>query len=157
LPAKLGMDEGENVVFMKNLAKYNENESFIFLFANGKGVRVPVTAYETKTNRKKLTGAYSSASPIAAVLFEEAAKDILILSSADRAILLSSELIPLKTTRSSQGSILFKLKGKQVIDRAYDSFEGRVANPGKYRKTKIPASGSLLDEKNPDVLQITLD
>lgn len=157
LPAKLGFDEDEKVIYMKNISKYNDSDNFIFIFENGKGVRVPANTYETKTNRKKLSNAYSTISPIADVLFEDKAKDLLIISNMDRAIIINSELIPLKATRTSQGAILFKVKGKQFIKRVLDNFDDKIAEPKKYIKTKIPASGTLLDEKNPDLLQITIE
>ncbi len=145
IPAKLGFEEGEKVVFMKVLNEYNENHKFVFVFENGKGVKVPVTAYETKSNRRKITGAYSSASAIVGVFYEDEPFDLLLLSDSNKAILINTKLITEKTTRTSQGTSLFKLKPKQKVERVYRDFESRYENAKKCRKIKVPATGSQLD------------
>ncbi|MBE6652114.1 MAG: topoisomerase IV [Ruminococcaceae bacterium] len=161
LPTKLKMDEGERPVYMELRNSYPEGENYIFLFENGKGVRVPVTAYVTKGNRRKLTGAYSDASPLVAI-FKDTDKhptDILLISSADRAILIKSSLIPLKTTRTSGGVQLMNVNVKKghTLAKAVTDFEGRYQNVKSYRKLKIPASGTLLEEKNIEIQQIKID
>lgn len=148
IPAKLGMSESERPILMKALSDYNENDNIIFIFENGKGVRVPLTAYQTKGNRKKLVGAYSDKSPIVAAIYENEPKDILIINDADRAILIKSTLIPLKETRTSGGVTLFTLKKGQKIVKATDRFEGEFDIEKGYRKIKIPAAGTLLPEKD---------
>ena len=159
LPTKLKMDEGEHPVFMEVRNEYPEGENYIFLFANGKGLRVPVTAYVTKGTRRKLTGAYSDASPLVAVCkdTDKHPIDLLLISSADRAILIKSSLIPVKTTRTSGGVQLLNLRREQVMNRAISEFGERYQNVKSYRKTKIPASGILLEEKNIDIQQIKID
>ena len=159
LPTKLKMDEGEHPVFMEVRNEYPEGENYIFLFANGKGLKVPVTAYVTKGTRRKLTGAYSDASPLVAVLKDTDAQpiDILLISTADRAILIKSSLIPVKTTRTSGGVQLLNLRREQVVNRALANFGESYQNVKSYRKTKIPASGILLEEKNIEIQQIKID
>ncbi|MBQ5886894.1 MAG: topoisomerase IV, partial [Clostridia bacterium] len=73
LPASLGFEEGEYPIMMKALTEYNPKHNVVFVFENGKGIRVPLTAYETKANRRKLTGAFSTASPIVAAVYEASA------------------------------------------------------------------------------------
>ena len=155
IPAKLGFDEGERVLAMKNLAEYKENADFVFIFKNGKGVRIPVTAYQTKANRRKLTGAYSDVSPALCVVYEEAPTDILIISNTKRALSVSSELIPLKTTRSSQGVALMTLKKGQEAVSVMTDFAGKIKNPKRYSKTKLPSSGTLLEEYDIEANQVT--
>lgn len=139
IPAKLAFDKGERAVFMKSFKKGDYSGNFVFLFENGKGVRVPVSAYETKSNRKKLTGAYSTTSPIVAVFYEDKPFDVLIVADTGKAILIETSLIPIKTTRSSQGVTLFTLKDKQKI---VDAVKDYKPNGGKScRKLKIPATG----------------
>ena len=159
LPTKLKMDEGEHPVFMEVRNEYPEGENYIFLFANGKGLKVPVTAYVTKGTRRKLTGAYSDASPLVAVLKDTDTQpiDILLISTADRAILIKSSLIPVKTTRTSGGVQLLNLRREQVVNRALANFGESYQNVKSYRKTKIPASGILLEEKNIEIQQIKID
>ncbi|MBQ7599610.1 MAG: topoisomerase IV [Clostridia bacterium] len=145
--SKLQFSEGERPVMMKALKEYNPKDNFIFIFENGKGLKVPVTAYETKSNRKKLTAAYSSVSPIVAVIYEHEPLDLLIRSTQGRAILISSRLIPVKTTRSSQGVTVFTLKkGNRISSVEYAEKIDAAKAPG-CRKIKIPASGVALDEQ----------
>jgi len=156
---KLKMDEGERPVFMEIRNEYPEGENYIFLFANGKGVRVPVTAYVTKGTRRKLTGAYSDASPLVGV-FRDTDKhpiELLMISSADRAILIKSALIPQKTTRTSGGVQLLTLKKGQTLAKALSDFGDSYQNVKSYRKLKVPAPGTLLEEKNIDIQQIKID
>lgn len=139
IPAKLGFDKGERAVFMKSFKRGDYSGNFVFLFENGKGVRIPVSAYETKSNRKKLTGAYSTASPVVNVFYEDKPFDVLIIADTGKAILIESSLIPIKSTRSSQGVTLFTLKDKQKI---VDAVRDYKPNGGKScRKLKIPATG----------------
>ena len=118
----------------------------IFLFANGKGVRVPVSAYETKNNRKKLTGAFSDVSPIVAAIYEGGQPmDLLLENSADKGILISSDLISVKTTRGSQGITLFTMKDTfDVTDVRYGHALSVIENVQKLRKNKVPATGIAL-------------
>ncbi|MBE6725480.1 MAG: topoisomerase IV [Ruminococcaceae bacterium] len=147
--AKLGFEDGERPVMMKALTEYREDDHFVFLFENGKGVKIPATAYETKTNRKKLTGAYSSASPIAAVIFEPAgtASDVFLRNSADKGILISSALIPEKTTRSSSGVILFNMKAGVRVTEVRTGEDAAKDVFAKCRKNKIPATGVTVPEQ----------
>lgn len=161
LPTLLKMDPDERPVYMEVRASdnYPENEHMVFIFENGKGVRVPVSAYATKGNRRKLTGAYSTASPLVAVFCEKAKTplDILMVSDNDRAILIKSSLIPEKTTRTSSGVQLMTLKKGQKVVRALAEFGDNYQNVKSYRKLKIPATGTLLEEKNIDIQQIKFD
>ncbi len=143
--SKLGFENGERTVFMKSLTTYPENENLIFLFENGKGVRIPLSAYNTKSNRKKLTGAYSEASPVVAVFYEKEPIDLLLLSDAQKAIQISSSLIPVKNTRTAQGVTLFNLKAGQKLVRAVMATEENTSGVKGIRKIKIPATGVNYD------------
>jgi len=145
IPAKLGFAEDEKVVFMKVLNEYKEEHKFVFIFENGKGVKIPVKAYETKSFRKKLTGAYSEASGIVGVFYEEQPFDLLMISDNGKAILINTKLITEKTTRSSQGTALFKLKAKQKIVNALSNFEEKYPSAKGCKKIKVPATGSNLE------------
>jgi DNA gyrase subunit A len=159
LNTKLKMDEGEKPIYMEVRKEYPEGENYIFVFENGKAVRVPVTAYVTKGNRRKLTGAYSEASPIVAVFTDTDKKpiDILMISSLDRAILVKSTLIPVKTTRTSGGVQIMTLKKGAILAKAVSDFGDSYQNVKSYRKLKVPASGTLLEEKNVEIQQIKMD
>lgn len=140
LPVKLEMEQGEKPVFMRLQSSYPENENFIFIFENGKGVRVPASSYQTKGNRRKLIGAYSDVSPLVAVFYETDAIDLLLISTDNKAIVIKSSLIPIKTTRSAAGVNLFTLKKGNRIASASVNFEERF-DPKGFKKLKIPAAG----------------
>ena len=131
---------------MKALKEYSPKENVIFIFENGKGVRVPVTAYDTKANRRRLVNAYSENSPIVAAFYESSPTEIVMLSSDGKGILFSSALIPVKTTRTSSGIILMSLKKKQKIVAAYSGEQAkRFSEVPKIKKIKIPATGVAVD------------
>lgn len=159
VPVKLGMDPGEKPVFMNIQNELAEHENFVFLFENGKGVRIPQKAYETSAVRRKLKGACSDASPIVEVFAENEKKpfDIMLISSDNRAIIVKSSLIPQKSTRTSVGVQIMSLKPGQRVEHAYKDFESTLDNTKGYRKLKIPASGVLLTEKDANIGQIGID
>ena len=157
LPAKLSMDEGERPVFMRVQKGYPENEYFVYIFENGKGVRVPASCYETKGNRKKLVNAFSAASPICAVFYENEKEpyEILLVSNAERAITLKTSLIPIKTTRTSGGVTLMTMKKTNRLCYATDSIPESYSKG--YKKLKIPASGVPIPDSDLSALQLRID
>ncbi len=158
IPVKLGMDSGEKPIFMMLHKGYAENANFVYIFENGKGVRIPATSYITKSARRKLTGAYSDASPIVAVFYENEKEpyDIMLLSDNDRAIVIKTSLIPVKTTRTSAGVQLITLKNGVKLKAAYTDFAERFEETKGYKKIKIPATGILLSEKDITKQQIKI-
>jgi DNA gyrase subunit A len=157
LPAKLGMDEGEKPIFMRVQKDYPEHEHFVYIFENGKGVRVPASCYETKGTRRKLVGAYSAASPICAVFYEieKDPYDILLVSDAERAISIKTSLIPVKTTRSSGGVTLMTMKKGNKLLYATDKIPEAYSKG--YKKLKIPASGTTIPDSDLSALQLSFD
>ena len=151
VPSKLSFDEGENALYMLPTKDY---KGFVlFIFENGKVAKVPLEAYATKTNRKKLTAAYSDKDKLAGAVFVEEDQDVVLLSSSGRALVFNtSELLP-KTTRSTQGVQVIKLKkGHRVISAKLLSDEV-IQNPERYRAKALPSMGQL--PKNDDE-QLTL-
>lgn len=149
IPAKLGFDAGERCIAMKSQADAESDRgTFVLIFANGKGVRIPADVYATKSNRRKLTGAYSDSSPCVGIFYipEGEERDVLLVSDAGRGIILSSSLIPQKTTRTSAGVQLMTLKSGQILSFASDNFAQLFDTPPKIRKTKIPATGTALPD-----------
>ena len=146
LPQKLGFEPGENLVSLQFCGDY---KGFVlFFFENGKAAKVPLSAYETKTNRKKLTGAYSDKSPlVAAMVLEEDAQIALYSSDGRAAVFSTAQLLP-KTTRNTQGVAVMTLKKKAVLQDARLLEESGIANPGRYRTKTIPSAGMLLKEED---------
>lgn len=143
LPAKLGFDDDERAIMLHAYKEISKDDNVIFIFENGKGVRVPLNSYVTKGNRRRLTGAYSDSSPIVGVIYEKEPTDLLLHSTDDRAILIKSSLIPIKATRTASGVQLINLKKGQKLDRVIIGDD--IAASGdisKCRKIKIPASGA---------------
>ena len=157
LPAKLGFDQGEKPIYMKVGAEWSEKKNFVFVFENGKGVKVPQSVYLTKGNRRKLTGAFSPSSPIKGLFEEDKPFYILIVTSNDRAAVLSSSLIPLKTTRTSIGSQLVTLRSDATVSTVMRDFTDKFENTKGYKKIKIPATPVLLVEKDIEKMQLKLD
>ena len=146
LPQKLGFEPGENLVSLQFCGDY---KGFVlFFFENGKAAKVPLSAYETKTNRKKLTGAYSDKSPlVAAMVLEEDAQIALYSSDGRAAVFSTAQLLP-KTTRNTQGVAVMTLKRKAVLRDVRRLEESGIANPGRYRTKTIPSAGMLLKEED---------
>lgn len=146
VPAKLGFDEGERVMAMRALTSYEKEHYFVYVFENGKGVRIPVSSYETKASRKKLVGAYSDASPLVGAFYEDAPFDLLLVNDAGKAIYISTKLIPEKATRTASGVTLFSLKKGQKVILATRTPETLYRNFEKCRKIKVPATGTSIEK-----------
>lgn len=139
--AKLGFDEGENAV--KMVATKDYKGMLLFAFENGKAAKVPLESYATKTNRKKLTGAYSDKSPLVGLLYMPEDEEVLFKASSGNMLLVHTGALALKTTRSTQGvAILKPKKGHRLfsIERYKD---GTFTNPKRYRTGSLPARGAL--------------
>ena len=145
LPVKLHMESGEKPILMNIQNKYPEKEHFVFLFENGKGVRIPASTYEITGNRRKLTSVFSKASPIVAAFYEKAPMDILIKTTDNRGIVIKSSLIPTKSTRTSSGVQVISLKAGQTVQSATVTPDEIPENVKGIKKIKIPAMGVSLD------------
>ena len=149
LPQKLGMEPGENV---RSVVLTGDYKGFvIFFFENGKAAKVPLNAYETKTNRKKLTGAYCDKSPLVTVAALQADVQMAVYSSDGRALIFSTAQLLPKTTRNTQGVAVLSLKKKAVLTSAVLLEQSGIENQSRYRTKTIPAAGALL--KPEDMLE----
>jgi DNA gyrase subunit A len=153
VPSKLGMAEGERPVMVNIQNSYPEKDHLVMLFENGKGVRVSLSAYEMKGNRKKLTGAYSTASPIVGVFYEKANKplELFLTNSDNRGILIKSSLIPEMSTRSASGVQIMQIKKGAKLARAEaispEKSAQRLELAKGYRKLKVPATAAEITAK----------
>ena len=144
VPAKLDFDDGEKVIAMRALKGYEPSHNIVYIFKNGKGVKIPVSSYETKANRKKLINAYSDSSPIVAAIYESEPFELMIGSKNGKAMIINTKLIPIKNTRTSVGVTLFTLKKDDEVKFAIRDYENEFPDTTGLRKTKIPSAGSTL-------------
>lgn len=153
IPAKLQFDEGEYVTHMIVTKDYSGK--LLFVYENGKIAKVPINSYETKTNRKKLSKAFSDKSTLVAVLEISDECNIFVRSDGGRAVLVNTELISQKSTRDTQGVQVMNLKANQKIIDAFVLDKSQSESVKKYRVKSIPATGGLT-KGLPDVGQMTL-
>ena len=141
LPVKLKMDSDEKPILMNVQNSYPAKENVVFLFANGKGVRVSVSNYEISGNRRRITSAFSDKSPVVAAFYEKEPFELLLVSSDNRGIVIKSSLIPVMSTRTSGGVTLMSLKAGQTVVRASRDLSSLADGSKGLKKLKIPATG----------------
>ena len=146
LPQKLGFEAGENMVALIFCGDY---KGFVlFFFENGKAAKVPLSSYETKTNRRKLTGAYSDKSPLVKALALDADEQMVVYSTDGRAAIFSTAQLLPKTTRNTQGVAVMSLKKKAVLKDTQLLTGSGIVNESRYRTKTIPSAGALLKEED---------
>ncbi len=146
VPTKLSMDDGEHVVSCKMIYDLNPEHHMVYIFENGKGLRVSLGVYEAKSRRRKISGAYSTASPLAGAIYEaEKPVNIFIRSDAGRGMLIKSSLIPDKSTRTAAGVQIMKLPKKGVkVDLVTNRIDEVGQDALKCKKLALPSTGSPL-------------
>jgi len=155
LPQKLGMDPGEMV---KEVIFAGDYKGFVlFFFENGKVAKVPLSAYETKTNRRRLTGAYSDKSALVAVLAMDQDGQVVLYSSDNRAAIVSTALLLLKTTRNTIGVSVMSLKKKAKLTGAVLLEQSSIANASRYRSRTVPTAGAIIKDEDAVEKQISFD
>ena len=154
LPAKLGMDAGENVIYAVLPGDYSG--ALLFFFENGKAARVEISAYKTTSNRRKLTGAYSDKSPLCCIRRLDGDCELAVYSTEPRCLILHTALLSPKTTRTTQGVAVMTLKPKYRLERAEAVEESAVVNRSRYRVRAVPAAGALLRAEDTGEAQLDL-
>ena len=155
LPAKLGMDAGESVVWAV-LPGADYAGTLLFFFENGKVARVELKAYQTTSNRRKLTGAYSDKSPLVKILRLDAEQELAVYSTEPRCLLFQTALLSPKTTRTTQGVAVMTLKPKYHLCDVRPVEETPISNHSRYRVRAIPAAGALLRQEDTEERQMGL-
>ena len=155
LPQKLGMDPQESVVQVVLPGDY---KGFVlFFFENGKAAKVPLSAYETKTNRKKLTGAYSDKSPLVEVHAVTEDVQMAVYTTDGRAVIFSTAQLTPKTTRNTIGVNVVSLKKKAAVSQVQRLENSGITNPSRYRTRNIPSAGSPLKPEDAPEKQISFE
>ncbi|MBQ1264120.1 MAG: topoisomerase IV [Oscillospiraceae bacterium] len=155
LPGKLGFDEGEN--FLTACLPGDYKGHILFVYENGKAAKVELSGYDTKSNRRKLTGAYSDKSPLKAVILLPTEQEVALYSTEGRALIFSTAQIAAKSTRTTQGVSVLTLKRKAVLDRAVLLEKTAIGNPSRYRTRTLPATGALVREEDSEQQQLTME
>ena len=156
LPAKLGMDAGENVVFAV-LPGADYAGTMLFFFENGKAARVELAAYKTTSNRRKLTGAYSDKAPLAAICRIDGDCELAVYSTEPRCLVFHTALLAPKSTRTTQGVSVMNLKPKYKLESVKPLEETSISNKSRYRVRAVPAAGALLRQEDSEEQQMELD
>ena len=155
LPGKLGFDEGESFLTVLFPGKYEGN--LLFVFENGKAAKVAMSCYDTKSNRKRLTGAYSDKSPLKAVIDLPEEKQIAVRATDGRVLVFSTAQLAAKTTRATQGVAVMSLKRKAAVESAAELEKTSITNVGRYSARTLPAAGALIREEDTGETQMKLD
>ena len=155
LPGKLGFDEGESFLTAVFPGKYEGN--LLFVFENGKAAKIAASCYDTKSNRKRLTGAYSDKSPVRAIIDLPEEKQIVVRASDGRALIFSTAQLAVKTTRSAQGVAVMSLKRKAVVESAAELEKTPISNIGRYSARTLPTAGALVRPEDIGETQMKLD
>ena len=154
LPARLGMDAGENVIFLCLPGDYSG--SLLFAFENGRVARVALSAYATTSNRRKLTGAYCEKFPLVQILPLAEDRELALLTNEPRALLVHTALLAPKTTRGTQGVQVMNIKPKYRLERLAEVADTGISNQARYRTRTIPAAGALLRPEDSEEKQLEL-
>ena len=155
LPAKLGMDPGESVIYAV-LPGADYAGALLFFFENGKVARVELSAYQTTSNRRKLTGAYSDKAPLCCIRRVDEEGELAVYSSEPRCLIFHTALLAPKTTRTTQGVAVMNLKPKYHLERVTTVEESAISNLSRYRVRAIPAAGALLRQEDTEERQLGL-
>ena len=155
VPAKLEMDEGESVAYMAVTRDYEGY--MLFAFDNGKIAKVELSAYATKTNRRKLIRAYSDKSPLAGALQLPADGDCVLSASSGRVLLFHSGAIAPKTTKDTQGVAVMTLRKNHRVADLHAYTEGELKTPARYRTKNLPAAGVVATPEERGEVQMGLE
>ena len=154
LPTKLAMDPEERAIWACIPGDYTGN--LLFFFDNGKVARVELSAYQTQTRRKRLTGAYSDKAPLVSALLLREEREMAVISTEGRCLVFHTASLNPKTTRNTQGVNVMTLKPKYRVERALPLEESAIVNPARYRARSLPAVGALLREEDRGEQQLSL-
>ena len=144
--SKLEMDEGETAIYM--IATLDYKGYVMFFFENGKAAKVDLSAYATKTNRKKLIKAYCDKFPIAAIRHITEDCELVLESTSGRLLLINTGAISPKTTKDTQGVSVMTMKKGHILRNVRDYKKGEFAKPYRYKTKNLPAAGALLSAED---------
>jgi len=154
IPNIIEMEPDEKILYIIPTIDYSGD--LLYVFENGKGARVSMKCYETKTNRKKLINAYYGKSKLVGIKFLAQDEDIVIYSSLDKIVIFNSSLMQTKTTRDTMGVALMNMKKKSTLARVEFLRDVEFADPAYYTAKNIPATGYYLKDDDREDTQLSL-
>ena len=154
LPGKLGMEDGENVIYACISGDYSGH--ILFFFKNGKVAKVPLQSYATTSNRRKLTGAYCDKFPLCSCMFLKEDAELALYTNEPRLLLLHTAVLAPKPTRNTQGVAVMTIKPKYHLERVAPVEETGITNHARYRTRNIPAAGAVVKPEDNDEKQLEL-
>lgn len=154
IPNLVGMEEKADIIGMVLSGDYSGN--LLFVFENGKCAKVPLSAYATKSNRRRLTGAYNVKAEAVAMFYVSEDTDVLLVSTAEKALCVNTDKIPLKTTRTTQGVGVMTLRRGALVKEVHIASDSGFADPKRYRPRNIPAAGSAVKDEDKGIKQMSL-
>ena len=154
LPTKLAMDPEERAVWACIPGDYSGH--LLFFFDNGKAARVELSAYQTQTRRKRLTGAYSDKAPLVSAFLLREDFEAAVISNEGRCVIFHTAALTPKTTRSTQGVNVMTLKPKYRVEKALPLEGSHIVNAARYRARSLPVAGALLKEEDRGEEQLTI-
>ena len=155
LPTKLGFEEGESVVKVCLPGDYSGY--MLFAYENGKAAKVALNAYDTKSNRRRLIGAYSDKSPLKSLLCLKEDTDVAFYTTDGRTLVVNTALLAAKSTRTTIGVSVLTLRKKALLDHAAPLGDTQIRNVTRYRSRAIPAAGAILKDEDAEEKQLTLE
>ena len=154
LPTKLGMEPEEKLLWACDPGDYSAH--LLFFYANGKAARVELSAYQTQTRRRKLTGALSDKAPLVSAMVLQEDMEVAVCSTEGRCVVFHTASLTPKTTRSTQGVNVITLKPKYQLEWARPLAETTIVNTARYRARSLPIAGALLREEDRGETQMSL-
>ncbi len=146
IPSRLGFDEEERLV--DTVVTMDYKGDVLFFFENGKVSKVPLSSYETKTNRRKLQKAYSDKSPLLAIAVPGEGEEYILTSNQKRKLIFNPAMIAVKATRDNQGVAVMTLKKNGFVEKVEPLTEQSFVNPNRYRTKTLPAAGAVVREED---------
>ena len=146
LPVYLELSENESIVYVVVTDDFKGH--MLFGFENGKFAKVPLSVYETKTNRKLLAKAYSDKSELKYIrhIGESESIEMVIITKDKKALIFNTDFVSLKSTRSAQGITVIKIKESDKVSEVIPVKKSRLKNINDYRPNNVPAVGRQLSK-----------
>ncbi|NLY97133.1 MAG: topoisomerase IV [Clostridiaceae bacterium] len=154
LPGLLETEENEKILTVAATEDYSG--FLVIIYENGKVAKVEMQAYATKTNRKKLTGAYYDKTPVVAIFHLQEDTEFALFSEINKVLLFHTDKVGLKSTRQTMGVQVMRLRKGDTVKRVCTVEESGIQDLDYYRTKGLPATGKFLKEEDREDRQMKL-